>query len=76
MLVVPGCPWRASVTSATMARPGAVQISGNSEHGPVSWALCSDWAELLFITRALTRHPRHPQLIDGQWLPPGWLDHA
>ncbi|MGH7744419.1 MAG: hypothetical protein ACREQ5_06295 [Candidatus Dormibacteria bacterium] len=65
-----------SVTSATMAKPGAVQISGNSEYGPISWALCSDWAELLFITWALTRHPRHPQLIDGQWLPPGWLDHA
>ncbi|MGH3526281.1 MAG: hypothetical protein ACRDQV_14160 [Pseudonocardiaceae bacterium] len=66
----------ASVTSATMAKPGAVQISGTSEYGPISWALCSDWAELLFITWALTRHPRHPQLIGGQWLPPGWLDHA
>lgn len=64
------------VTTATMAKPAVVQISGNSVHGPVSWALCSDWAELLFVTWALTRHPRHPQLLNGQWLPPGWLDHA
>jgi hypothetical protein len=66
----------ASVTAASMIEPAAVHLSGNSEHGPVSWLLCSDWAELLFISWALTRHPRHPQLVDGQWLPPGWLDHA
>ncbi|MGB7799086.1 MAG: hypothetical protein WBL53_22940 [Pseudonocardiaceae bacterium] len=64
------------ITTATMAKPGAVQIRGNSVHGPVAWALCSDWAELLFITWALTRHPRHPQLLNGQWLPPGRVDHA
>jgi hypothetical protein len=28
------------------------------------------------ITWALTRHPRHPQLVNGQRLPPGWLPHA
>jgi hypothetical protein len=66
----------ASVTAASMTEPAAVHLSGSSEYGPVSWLLCSDWAELLFVTWALTRHPRHPQLGDGQWLPPGWLDHA
>lgn len=66
----------ASITAASMTGPAAVHLNGNSEHGPVSWLLCSDWAELLFVTWALTRHARHPQLADGQWLPPGWLDHA
>jgi hypothetical protein len=70
-------PWDwASITTATMAEPATVHLCGTSERGPISWRLCSDWAELLFITWALTRHPRHPQLVDGQWLPPGWLAHA
>jgi hypothetical protein len=70
------CEW-ADITAATMTGAGAVRISGNSTDGPPgTWLLCSVWAELLFVTWALTRHPRHPQLIDGQWLPTGWLDHA
>ena len=40
------------------------------------WAIASDWAELVFVLWALARHPRHPQLINGEWLPPGWLEHA
>lgn len=41
-----------------------------------SWILRSDWAELVFVTWALAVHPRHPQLLTGGWLPPGWLDWA
>lgn len=29
----------ASITAATMTEPAAVHLSGNSEHGPVSWLL-------------------------------------
>lgn len=65
-----------SVTAATMTEPAAVHLNGNSVNGPVSWLLRSDWAELLFVTWALNRHPRHPQLVNGQWLPPDWLAHA
>lgn len=70
-------PWDwASITAASMTEPATVHLSGTSEYGPVSWLLSSEWAELLFITWALSRHPRHPQLVDAQWLPPGWLAHA
>jgi hypothetical protein len=65
-----------SVTAATIIEPAAVRISGHSVHGQVCWLLRSDWAELLFVTWALTRHPGHPQLVNNQWLPPGWLTHA
>lgn len=64
------------ITTASITEPAAVHLCGNSVHGPMSWLLRSDWAELLFVTWALTCHPRHPQLANGQWLPPGWLDHA
>ena len=36
----------------------------------------SDWAELLFVLWALVRHPRHPQLGNGGWQPPGWQDRC
>ncbi len=38
--------------------------------------LQSDWAELIFITWAIARHPRHPQLVSGGLFPPGWAGHA
>jgi hypothetical protein len=59
-----------------MAAPAAVQISGEGANGPISWLLSSDWAELIFVSWALARHPRHPQLLSGGWLPPGWANHA
>ncbi len=65
-----------SVTGANMVAPGAMQFSGESRNGPVSLMLQSDWAELIFITWAMARHPRHPQLVSGGWLPPGWVGHA
>lgn len=70
-------PWQwAAVNGAQMVAPRQVELYGDSEGGPVHWIVTSDWAELLFITWALTIHPRHPQLIGGGWLPPGWLQHC
>lgn len=70
-----GWDW-GSITSANMVDRGAVHVTGDSDSGPISWLLHSDWAELVFVSWALVRHPRHPQLIDGSWLPPGWVQHA
>jgi hypothetical protein len=70
-------PWRWSdITMASMVGPAAVQLAGNSQRGTISWILRSDWAELVFVTWAFDRHPRHPQLVTGEWLPPGWLQRA
>lgn len=62
--------------SAEMVDRGVVQFHGNSTTGPVNWTLVSDWAELLFVTWALQHHPRHPQLVDGEWLPDAWLQRC
>ena len=51
---------------------GAVHLSGDSRRGPMSWTFRLDWSELIFITWALLRHTRQPQLLDVGWLPPGW----
>jgi hypothetical protein len=70
-------PWDwSSIAAAQMVAPASVQILGNSTNGPVSWVLQSDWAELLFVAWALACHPRHPQIITGTWLPPGWLQRC
>lgn len=66
----------AGMTGAAMVAPGIVHFTGESAKGPVSWLLQSDWAELVFVSWALAQHPRHPQLVTGEWLPPGWLGHA
>ena len=42
----------------------------------MSWIIQSDWAELLFVAWAVIRHRRHPQLVTGGWLPPGWVERA
>ncbi len=65
-----------ALSSAQMVGPRSVHFQGQSDSGPVSWILLSDWAELLFVTWALRCHPRHPQLLTGAWLPPGWLDRC
>ena len=62
-----------SIQAAQMVAPRTLHFYGNSSRGPISWILVSDWAELIFLTWALRHHPRHPQLLDGGWLPPGWL---
>ncbi|WP_156096663.1 hypothetical protein [Amycolatopsis jejuensis] len=70
-------PWSwGGITGAAMVAPAVVHVAGNSKGGPVSWLLQSDWAELLFVSWAHAVHPRHPQLVTGQWLPPGWVEHA
>lgn len=65
--------WSA-VQAAQMVGPARVCIQGSGQHGPVSWIIEAEWAELLFVLWALTRHPRHPQLHGGSWTPPGWFD--
>lgn len=70
-------PWAwPAFTAMQMVGPGAVHVLGNSDAGPVSWVLRSDWAELAFVTWALAHHRRHPQFLNGGWLPPGWLRWA
>lgn len=62
------------ISVASMVEPGAMQMQGDTDDGrTISWILRSDWAELVFITWAFARHPRHMQLVDGSWLPPGWM---
>lgn len=51
-------------------------MQAQSTAGPVTWRLTSEWAELIFVLWALRRHPRHPQLRDGTWLPANWLPWA
>ena len=53
-----------------------VILQGSSSTGPVTWRLTSDWAELVFVLWAMSRHPQHPQLVDGSWIPNGWIDWA
>ena len=69
--------WRGNaVESADMTGPGHMRMHGTSVNGPVTWVLQSDWAELVFLLWALRHHPRHPRLLDGGWLPHGWMQHA
>ncbi|WP_298458746.1 hypothetical protein [uncultured Cellulomonas sp.] len=66
-------PWAwPHVDSMELAAPGAVHLRGRSEQGPVSWIIRSDWAELAFVLWCLARHPAHPQLASGGWIPAGW----
>lgn len=71
-------PWSwPAVTSAMVAGPAAVHLQGQTDGGvAVSWIVRSHFAELLFVLWALYRHPGHPQLVTGGWLPPGWAEHA
>lgn len=64
-------PWSwGPVASMELLGPRTVHLQGQSDDGPVSWLLRSDWAELLLVLWAIHEHPTHPQL--GQWIPPGW----
>lgn len=70
-------PWSwAAVVAATMTGPGSVHLQGEGVGGPMSWIVRSAWSELLFVLWALEVHPRHPQLLGGGWLPPGWLERS
>ncbi|QRY62584.1 hypothetical protein JVX90_19855 [Gordonia sp. PDNC005] len=65
-----------SIDSMTLVAPRQAQFSGRSAHGPITWILESDWAELAFTVWARARHPRHPQFMTRGWIPPGWHDRA
>ena len=70
-------PWNwESLDSAQVVDMAKVWLQGRSVNGPVSWLIDSHFAELTFVLWALARHPRHPQLIDGSWLPPNWAPWA
>lgn len=64
-----------AVTGMSIAGPGKVHLTGRSSVGPVSWLLHTGWAVLIFLIWALSQYPRHPQLVTGVWLPPGWAAH-
>jgi hypothetical protein len=66
-------PWE-GITSASLTGPGSLRVTVKNGSGS-AWLLESDWSELIFVTWALARHPKHPDLVNG-WLPPGWVDHA
>jgi len=51
-------------------------MQGQSANGPVTWRITSDWAELIFVMWAMARHPQHPQLLDGSWIPAHWPEWA
>lgn len=66
-----------AITSAEMVGRGQVMVQGQSADGQgVAWIINSPWSELLFTLWALARHRSHPQLLNGGWIPPGWIDHA
>jgi hypothetical protein len=65
-----------SIDSAQVVEMSKLWIQGQSSSGPISWTLQSHWAELAFVLWATVRNPRHPQLIDGSWLPQHWLHWA
>lgn len=62
-----------SISSMTVRGPGYFEMTGSSTAGPVHWTFATPWAELIFALWALARHPRHPQFVTGEWLPPGFL---
>ncbi len=70
-------PWSwDAVRAARLVEPGAVRVDGDGSASAVSWVLRTEWAELLLLLWTLARHPAHPQLRDGSWLPSGWRARA
>ncbi len=70
-------PWLwTDIILMQVAAYNVVIMQGQSSDGAVTWALKSEWSELIFALWALNRHPNHPQLRDGSWLPDGWLPWA
>jgi hypothetical protein len=67
-------PWD-GVTSASLTGPGSLRVTVKNGSGSALWLLASDWSELIFVTWALARHPKHPDLVNG-WLPPRWIEYA
>lgn len=70
-------PWRYSaITTAQLTAPGSLVFSGDSDNGPITWAMESGWAELAFTLWARTVHPQHPQYAGHQWIPAEWADRV
>lgn len=65
-----------SVHSGQVIDAGKTWVQGRSERGPISWVIDSHFVELTFVLWATVCNPRHPQLIDGSWLPPHWMPWA
>lgn len=64
------------IQAMQLVGPHDALLQGGSTRGPVTWRLLTPWAELLLVLWGLAEHPSHPQLADGSWLAPGWLDRA
>lgn len=64
------------VASAQVVSYNVLVLQVYTEQGTATWRLLSEWSELIFVLWALARHPRHPQLRDGSWLPPNWVEWA
>lgn len=69
-------PPYAQVSAAEMTAPRHIMITVVVNGQQAVQIVVSDWAELLFVCWAERRHPRHPQLVQHGWLPPGWFDRA
>lgn len=65
-----------SIDLLQVAGPSTVVMQGRSTRGPLTWRLFSDWAELVFVLWAHSRHRQHPQYLSGEWIPPGWAQWA
>ena len=59
-----------------LAAFGCVIVNGRSSRGPLTWRAVTDCAELLVVLWAINGHPQHPQLVDGSWMPAGWIPWA
>jgi hypothetical protein len=62
--------------SAEMIGPRQVSLHLDLDQLDNTVVVTSDWAELLFVCWATAHHPRHSQLVTGEWLPPGWIRRA
>lgn len=70
-------PWAWNhIDLAELTGPGQLRIQGQAAHGPVTWILESDWAELVFVFWSIACNPTSPQFVTRTWLPPEWLAKA
>ncbi|KFF60266.1 hypothetical protein JF66_05480 [Cryobacterium sp. MLB-32] len=70
-------PWTwGSIDLMQVVGFNVVIMQAQSSSGPITWRITSEWTELMFALWALRRHPAHPQLRDGSWLPANWLPWA
>lgn len=65
-----------SIDAMEIGAYNLVGLQGRSADGHVTWRLISEWSELIFVLWAMNRHPQHPQLRNGGWLPEGWIRWA